>query len=263
VTDVFGVRIDRVTSTNELRSQCERFLAGDHPGRIFTPNPEILLRARVDPGYAEVLNTADLSLPDGIGLAFVATLRDRGRVRRWPGIDVGELLLLLARDRGDRVVFVGGARGAATRAADRWRRRLPGLALDVVGDDVPIDDDGRAATPDLDDAVTGSVAALSPRVVFVGLGAPKQERWVARHAGSIPSARVLIGLGGAFDIWAGDLPRAPDPLRRLGLEWAWRLVLEPRRWRRAVRATVVFPVRVAIDRLRSPRDAAATRRSSS
>jgi N-acetylglucosaminyldiphosphoundecaprenol N-acetyl-beta-D-mannosaminyltransferase len=84
--------------------------------------------------------------------------------------------------------------------------------------------------------------------VLVGLGAPKQERWIARHADAFPSARILIGVGGAFDMWAGRFRRAPRALHAIGLEWAWRLALEPSRLPRIVNAVVVFPLRVLADR---------------
>ncbi|MGH2526820.1 MAG: WecB/TagA/CpsF family glycosyltransferase, partial [Actinomycetota bacterium] len=88
----------------------------------------------------------------------------------------------------------------------------------------------------------------APAAVLVGIGAPKQERWIAEHADDIQSARILIGVGGAFDMWAGRLRRAPRPLHRVGLEWAWRLALEPGRFPRIVRATVVFPFRALTER---------------
>jgi len=82
----------------------------------------------------------------------------------------------------------------------------------------------------------------------VGFGAPKQERWIDRHADDIPSARIMIGVGGSFDMWANDLRRSPRILRTVGLEWAWRLALEPRRFPRMIRATILFPLRVLMDR---------------
>jgi N-acetylglucosaminyldiphosphoundecaprenol N-acetyl-beta-D-mannosaminyltransferase len=87
-----------------------------------------------------------------------------------------------------------------------------------------------------------------PAVVLVGLGAPKQERWIAQHADDVASARILIGVGGAFDMWAGRFRRAPRLMHRVGLEWAWRLALEPGRFPRIVRATIVFPFRALTER---------------
>lgn len=241
--EIFGVRLDELASREALRTRCAALLDGARPARIFTPNPEILLLARSDPSYAALLNTADLIVPDGAGVAAVASLRLRRRVRRWPGIDVAATLLQLAAARSAPVAFVGGSSGAAERAATTWQRRAPDLRITVVGNDVTFGPDGHAADPRVDDAVTDAIRAAAPAVVLVGLGAPKQERWIAVHADRSPSVRALVGVGGAFDIWSGRLRRAPAPVRRLGLEWAWRLLLEPSRLRRILHATVEFPIR--------------------
>ena len=245
---IFGVRLDDVASERQLRELLERFLDGDRACRIFTPNPEILLRARNDPAYMEVLNSADLSLPDGTGVAVVQSLRARRRVRRWPGVEIGGMLLRIAAERGATVAFLGGSHGAAERAADRWRRALPGLRIDIVGAGAAVAEDGVARTPEVDADLTGAIGAMRATIVLVGLGAPKQERWIARNADAVSSARIMIGVGGAFDMWAERVRRAPRWLRRLGLEWAWRLALEPHRLPRAFRATVVFPARALLER---------------
>jgi N-acetylglucosaminyldiphosphoundecaprenol N-acetyl-beta-D-mannosaminyltransferase len=246
---IFGVRLDHVGSDEHLRELCVRALDGERTIRIFTPNPEILLQARADPTYAETLRSADLALPDGTGVALIETLRAGRRIRRWPGVEIGELLVRLAAERDVPVAFVGGAAdGVAERAAARWRERLPGVRIAVAGAGASISMDGVVQPPERDPDLTRAVAAIAPAVVLVGIGAPKQERWIARHVDAFPSARIMIGVGGSFDMWADELRRAPSFLRKLGLEWAWRLLIEPRRWPRIFRATVVFPLRVLTDR---------------
>jgi N-acetylglucosaminyldiphosphoundecaprenol N-acetyl-beta-D-mannosaminyltransferase len=242
------VRLHDLPSEDRLRQVCEGFLDGERTFRIFTPNPEILLHAREDRTYADVLNTADLSLPDGIGVAILQSVRSRSRVRRWPGVEIGVALLGLAAERGATVVFFGGAAGSADRAAERWRGRLPGLRVEVVGSGSVIGEDGRAPSAVREAELVEQIRGIAPAIVLVGLGAPKQERWVARHQGDLPSVRIVMGVGGAFEIWAGRLRRAPRLLRRVGLEWAWRLALEPHRLPRIVRATIVFPFRALTDR---------------
>lgn len=244
---VFGVPLDELGSVPELRTVLTRFLDEERTHRIFTPNPEILLLARSNPRYADVLRTADLALPDGSGVAIVEAVKQRRRLRRWPGIDVAALLLRLAAERGATVAFVGGTKGVAERAALRWRAS-PGLKVIVAGDGVAFGQDGSASRPEDDDAVVDAVRSAAPTVILVGMGAPKQERWIAAHADAFPSARVMIGVGGSFDVWAGSTPRAPLALRKIGLEWLWRLALEPWRLLRVVRATVVFPVLALFDR---------------
>jgi N-acetylglucosaminyldiphosphoundecaprenol N-acetyl-beta-D-mannosaminyltransferase len=244
---IFGVRLDELETVDQLRAVATGFLDGDRTFRIFTPNPEILLRARGDPAYADVLRGADLALPDGTGVALVQTLRDGRSVRRWPGVEVAAFLVRLAAERGETVAFVGGAPDVAERAAARWRA-LPGLKVVVAGAGVAVDGDGSARHAERDDEMIDVIRSAAPAIVFVGLGAPKQERWIARHADAFPSVRIMIGVGGAFDMWAGSRRRAPRAFRTLGLEWLWRLALEPRRLPRIVRATVVFPVLAVFDR---------------
>jgi N-acetylglucosaminyldiphosphoundecaprenol N-acetyl-beta-D-mannosaminyltransferase len=245
---IFGVRLDELETVEQLRSVAGRFLNGDRTHLIFTPNPEILLRARSDPGYADLLRSADLALPDGTGVALVQMLRHGRSVRRWPGVEVAAFLIRLAAERGETVAFVGGGPGVAERAASRWRA-LPGLKVVVAGAGLAFDGDGRAGTTGDDDAVVETIRSPAPTIVLVGLGAPKQERWIERHADAFPSARIMVGVGGAFDMWAGSRRRAPRPLRTVGLEWLWRLALEPGRLPRIVRATVVFPVLALLDRV--------------
>jgi N-acetylglucosaminyldiphosphoundecaprenol N-acetyl-beta-D-mannosaminyltransferase len=245
---IFGVRLDHIASDTRLRDLCLHWLDGDRTIRIFTPNPEILLHARADPTYAAVLRTADLALPDGAGVAMIESLRAGRRIRRWPGVEIAELLVRIAAERGAPMVFVGGGDGVAERAAERWMRTLPGVRIAVAGGGVPISEDGVVNPAEHDPDLTRAVAASSPAIVLVGFGAPKQERWIARNADAVPSARILIGVGGSFDMWTDELRRAPAALRKLGLEWAWRLASEPRRLPRIVRATVVFPLRVLLDR---------------
>lgn len=248
MSHIFGVRVDHLASEARLRDLCLRWLDGDRAVRIFTPNPEILLHARADPTYAAVLRTADLALPDGTGVAMIESLRAGRRIRRWPGVEIGELLVRIAAERDASVAFVGGGDGVARRAAERWIRTLPGLRIAVAGAGVAISEDGVVDPAEEDPGLTGAIAAGSPAIVLVGFGAPKQERWIARNADAVPSARIFIGVGGSLDVWADELRRAPAALRKLGLEWAWRLALEPRRLPRMIRATVVFPLRVLLDR---------------
>ena len=245
---IFGVRLHHVASEPQLRALCARYLEGDRTVRIFTPNPEILLRARDDPAYAEVLRSADLALPDGTGVALVETLRAGRRVRRWPGVEIGELLVRLGAERDATIAFVGGGEGVAERAAARWSQRLPGVRIEVVGGDATVSEEGIVRPAESDEVLTLAVAAASPAIVLVAFGAPKQERWIARHADDVPSARIMIGVGGSFDMWANDLRRSPKILRIVGLEWAWRVALEPRRFPRIIRATILFPFRVLMDR---------------
>lgn len=247
-SSIFGVELHQVESEDEVRARLRSFLEGDRAAQVLTPNPEILLRAHRDPAYAEVLNGADLALPDGTGVAIVLSIRERRPVRRWPGVELAGTLVRLAAERGDRVAFLGSAPEVAERAIARWRSVAPSLDARLLAAGVKIGDDGIGATPGDEAATVEAIREAAPSIVLVGLGAPKQERWIARHADAFPSVRILIGVGGAFDMWAGRFRRAPRALHAVGLEWAWRLALEPSRLPRIVNAVIVFPLRVLADR---------------
>jgi N-acetylglucosaminyldiphosphoundecaprenol N-acetyl-beta-D-mannosaminyltransferase len=242
-TTIFGVRLHQLPSPKSVRAVCEGFLDDARAHCVFTPNPEILLYAREHPDYAALLNEADLALPDGFGIVLVNFLRRRTGTRKWAGIDVASLILRLAAERAARVMFLGGREGIGDRAAARWRAEIPGLDVLSVGDNVAFGEDGVAVLSQDESALEEQIRDSEPAVILVSIGHPKQERWIARHRRAVPSARIMMGVGGALDVWGGRLSRAPLWLRSIGLEWLWRLLQEPTRLPRILRATIEFPVR--------------------
>jgi N-acetylglucosaminyldiphosphoundecaprenol N-acetyl-beta-D-mannosaminyltransferase len=247
---IFGVRIDRLSSREELRERFLRFLREGSPKMVVTVNPEILVAAKRDPSYAEVLNRADLAIPDGVGVTLASRFLLRKKLRRFPGIDAAEILIALCAEEGVAVLFVGGRQGNGFGAAERFMKRHPSLRIFSCGDKISFRDDGTARNPDDEEYLRSIIREIAPRVIFVGLGAPKQERWIVRHRDAFPSARIIMAVGGAFDIWSGDIPRAPRILRAAGFEWLWRLCWEPKRFRRILRAVFSFPLLVAKEAFR-------------
>lgn len=247
-TSIFGVRLDHFSSWESIRRACEGFLDDDRTHCVFTPNPEILLFAREHPDYAAALNAADLALPDGFGIVLVHVLGRRGSIRKWAGIDVAELILRLAAERAARVMLLGGQGGIADRAAERWRAEIPGLDLVTAADSVPFADDGTALLSEHGSVLENQIHHTHPAVILVSIGHPKQERWIAHHRAAFPGVRILMGVGGALDVWGGRYSRAPVWLRSIGLEWLWRLLQQPTRLHRILRATIEFPVRALGER---------------
>jgi N-acetylglucosaminyldiphosphoundecaprenol N-acetyl-beta-D-mannosaminyltransferase len=248
---IFGVRLDELPSEQSVRGACERFFERGETHCVFTPNPEILLYARKHPDYSALLNDADLAVPDGFGIVLVDFLRGRRSISRWAGIDVAALILRIAAERGARVMFVGGQAGVGERAAERWRSQIQHIDVVTLADDMAFREDGTAVHSQRERELDEQILRAQPAVVFVALGHPKQERWIARHRRSIPSARILIGVGGALDVWSGRFPRAPRWLRSVGLEWLWRLWQEPARIARVLRATMEFPLLALTERRRA------------
>ncbi len=196
----------------------------DRPGcaRVFTPNATMLAKAAKEPALGRLLRSADLLLPDGTGVVLASRLRgDAPLPCRLCGIDMAEWLLTVAARQGLRVFFLGGRPGVAPAAARRMTAKYPGLS--VVGT--------AHGYHRKDDAVLNAIRKTEPDLLYVCMGFPRQERWIAEQADKLPTLSMALGLGGSFDVWSGRLPRAPRVLQRMGLEWLWRTAREPRRLR--------------------------------
>jgi len=224
------------------------------PQMIFTPNPEILLEARKNPAFLQALQAADLLLPDGNGLLLTSTLKGWPRPLRVLGLLPAMLLFLFwkkhfknyfpevihgsdfmknvvewAAQKGKSVYFLGAGPGIAEKTAAVFQQKYP--QLKVAG--------FSGMNPGLE--ALELVQKSAAEVLFVAYGAPKQELWLAENRENLP--QVCMAVGGSFDFWSGQVRRAPYLFRMLGLEWLWRLVLNPRvRLKRIWNAVVVFPV---------------------
>ena len=222
-TEILGVGFDDLT-IEEAADRASALLEEEGFHYVVTPNPELVDRARREETFREALNGADLVLPDGIGVEYAARLLGRSLKGRCPGIDfAGKLMERMAR-KGQRLYLLGAKPGVAEAAAARLEVRYPGLTICGVHDgyfqeDGPVVEDIRKAGAD---------------VVFVCLGFPKQEYWMVKN-GPATGARLLAGLGGSLDVFAGVVERAPESWQRLGLEWLYRLTREPKRIGRMAR----------------------------
>ena len=237
-TEIMGVQFDNLTREEAARAG-ERLLAEDKFHYVVTPNPEFLLAAEKDPAFLEVLNGADLVLPDGVGVVYSAKILGRPLKGRVPGIEFAEDMLACLDKAGGRLYLLGAKPGVAEEAGRRILARYPNIALCGTQDGYFKDEE----------AALLKVAAARPELLFVCLGAPKQEKWMARW-GRHTGARLAVGLGGALDVFAGNVERAPESWRKLGLEWAYRLKKEPRRAGRMAKLPLVL-VKAAGERLQS------------
>lgn len=236
-TDVLGVAFDNVT-LDEAVDRALAMLEEEGPHLVVTPNPEIVQRAEKDRAFSEILAQADLVLPDGVGVIYAARILGRPLRARVPGIDFASALMVRAAGLGKRLYLLGAAPGVAEQAAVNLRAACPGLVVCGAHDgyfkeDGPVIENIRAAQAD---------------IVFVCLGAPKQEKWIAAN-GEAAGARLYVGLGGSLDVFAGRVERAPEGFQRLGLEWLYRLMKEPSRAGRMAKLPL-FLVSAAGARLR-------------
>ena len=215
--DVMGVTFDDLTLAEAVDAG-EALAKGPGFAYVVTPNPEIVNLARADESYRTLLNGAGLVLPDGIGVIHAARLLGRPLKERVPGIDFAAGLLDRLAKNGGRLFLLGAKPGVAEQAAENLKAAYPSLAVCGVNDGYFQD-----AAP-----VVEKIRAARADVVFVCLGAPKQERWMSRY-GPETGAHLMAGLGGAMDVFAGNVRRAPALWQKLGMEWAYRLVRQPSR----------------------------------
>jgi N-acetylglucosaminyldiphosphoundecaprenol N-acetyl-beta-D-mannosaminyltransferase len=178
---------------------------------IVTPNPELLVIANTDREYKKVLNGAKLALPDGVGVILAAKLLGKPLKQRITGVDLVESICRRVADQLVTVGFLGSKPGVAELAAECLQKKYSGLRVKLVASEWQ---------KDFNDTKID--------ILFVAFGSPKQEIWINRNLHDLP-VKVVIGVGGAFDFISGKIPRAPGFLRKLGLEWLFRLIIQP--WR--------------------------------
>lgn len=223
---LLGVRLEALASTAVL----ERLTAYLHTNtfhHIATVNPEFLVEATHNVQFKHLLNKTDLNVVDGFGLTFWGRVLHGYRLPRLTGVELAESLCELAEQQQKSVYFLGGF-GVAQAAAEQMKAQFPTLLVAGTEDGHPeqLSDQLRTAQPD---------------IILVAFGAPKQELWIDAFRAELPHTRIAVGVGGTFDFWAGKATRAPKLMQKLGLEWLWRLITEPRqRALRVWRAVGVF-----------------------
>lgn len=224
--ELFGVPVDRLTAAQALdraRSLLASPPAGG-PALVLTPNPELIMQARRGGDLLAAARAADLALADGVGVVWAARRAGLPCPERVPGVEFMERLLADAALTGRSVYLLGARPPVVAAAAANAERRHPGLrVVGAVDGFFPADAEGAAAA---------RVAASGAEILLVGMGTPRQELFLHRQRHRLGAVRLAMAVGGSFDVLAGAVRRAPAPVRRLGLEWLWRLASEPSRWRR-------------------------------
>lgn len=197
-----------------------------------TPNNEMLVEGTKNPAFLKVMQSTALNLPDSTGIIWAARRLGTPLKERVPGVDI-VLALCAALEPQDTVFLLGAAPGVAQQAALHLSTQFP--QLKIVGT--------YAGSPTEEDAaeIIQEVNESGAKILLVAYGAPKQDLWIHKHLKNLPNIKIAMGVGGTFDFFAGVRRRAPLPLRKIGLEWLWRLLLEPSRWKRILTAVVVFP----------------------
>ncbi len=191
-------------------------------GQVVTINPEMIDYASKNPKFKEIISQAELVIPDGIGIQIGLCIKGY-KVRRIPGIEFAKRIL--KETSGSPVAFVGAKPNIAEKAVINLSKEIPKLNPVIVQDGYFSDTE----------TIYQSLLSKRPRIVLVALGSPKQEEFIYNLKKDMPYA-LFIGIGGSFDVWSGEVKRAPEFFQKLGLEWLYRTIKEPKRLKR------IFPV---------------------
>ncbi len=218
-TKVLGVRVDRISFAGVVEWVGER-IRRQEQAMVVTANAELVVQAVESPQVGRLVGEADLVVPDGVGVLWAGVIGGVPFPERVAGVELMEALVARAPKEGWRVALYGGRPGVAQEAAERLRQRYPGL--DVSGCYHGYLDSEE------EQEMLEQLRQQRPNLLFVALGAPRQENWISSRRAQLPEL-VAIGVGGSFDVFAQRLKRAPKWMTRMGLEWLFRLVQEPSR----------------------------------
>jgi N-acetylglucosaminyldiphosphoundecaprenol N-acetyl-beta-D-mannosaminyltransferase len=220
--DLAGILIDNLT-INEALAKVGNFLTANTPHLIVTPNPEIIVDCQNNQGLKDIINQADLRVADGISLIVVSKLLGKPIKERVTGIDLMQKVIELAAKQGYSIFLLGSAPGVAEKAAIKLREKEPNLIITGTHHGYFNDAD--------DYQIIKTINAAKSDILFVGLGAGRQERWLSNNLDKL-GVKIGMAIGGSLDVLSGRKNRAPKWVQSLYIEWLYRLFTEPQRWRR-------------------------------
>ena len=217
--NVLGVGVDTV-SLNEAADRLIAAMEQNAPYSVYTPNSEIILYAYQNPDYCKVLDRGDMITPDGIGVVYASKILKRPLPERVGGFDLANAVLAKIAGTGKTVYLFGAKPGVAEIAAENICKQYPKTTVCGTADGYFDSEKEQAIIKDINEK--------KPDLLLVCLGFPKQEIWIDAHKNEL-SAKVMMGLGGSLDVFAGTVKRAPKAFQKLGLEWLYRLLKQPSR----------------------------------
>lgn len=220
---VLGVPISKVTM-EEARKKVAEFVKADGFHTVITPNPEIVMLAKKNPKFMEVVKKADLVVPDGIGVVIASKIKKNPLPERVAGYDLVQNTMKDAVKEGYKYYFFGSKPGTSEAAAEKMRETYPGIQIVGTRNGYFKSEDEAEIIADINNS--------GANILLVALGAPKQEKWIEANKHLMPNVRVAVGVGGSLDVMSGNVKRAPETFQKLGLEWFYRLLKEPTRFKR-------------------------------
>lgn len=241
--EILGVKIDNL-STQEILEKSDQFLSSNNQYYVVTPNPEFLVAAQKDHSFKEILNYADIAVADGVGLIYASKFLKK-KLQRVTGADLMWYLCELAEQKSYPVYLLGAKTGVAKKAAEVIKKSFPNIQIVGAESGGYVD----LKLEETSSKIIESINTARPKILFVAFGQVKQEKWIFHYLDKIQSVNLAIGVGGTFDYISGQVLRAPEIIRNLGFEWLYRLIKEPRRWKRIYNAVIIFPLLVIKEKI--------------
>lgn len=225
-----GLNIDSFTFDEAVE------YANNISGQVVTINPEMISNAVKDTDFAEIINNADLVIPDGIGVEIGLKILGYN-VKRIAGIEFSHRMIEECAKNNQSVALIGAKPEIVKKAKENLVKEFPSLYITYIHDGYFNEDD----------SILAELKIRQPRLVLCALGSPKQEEFILKAKSILPEA-LFVGVGGSFDVWSGEVKRAPEIYQKLGLEWLYRTILEPKRFKRIFPTLPLFVLKVLRER---------------
>lgn len=247
--NICGVQVDKYSLDEVVEQITNHALSRNSPKYVVTPNAQHIVTLQRDSLFREIYRNAFLAVPDGVPLLWAAKFFNTPLDGRVNGTDLFERLCQTSAETGLKIFFLGGRPGAAQKAANTLKKKHPNIK--IVGTYCP--PYGFESDQSELEKMNFAIIAAKPDILFVGLGAPKQEYWMYNNYQKL-NVPISLGIGVSFELVSGMVKRAPVIMQKLGLEWFFRLIVEPRRlWRRYVIGNTVFVLLVLKQKIASLR----------
>ncbi|WP_250277928.1 WecB/TagA/CpsF family glycosyltransferase [[Clostridium] colinum] len=225
ICNILGVPINNIT-LNEALNLVLLFLENDEKKLIFTPNPEFIMNALQDDEFMDILNKSNLNIPDGIGVVIGGKMLGYNIRKRVAGFDLIQNIFSKIKNTDKTVYFLGANEETINLAKEKMEQKYKGLKIVGVHNGY--------FTEEEDKIIIHNINKLNPDLLLVGLGSPRQEKWIYKNK-DLLNVKVMIGVGGSFDVMSGNVKRAPKIFIKLNLEWFYRLITQPTRFKRMLK----------------------------
>ncbi len=218
--DIIGIPVDNLTQ-EEAIEKLTKFIEEKKFHLVFTLNSENATKVLENRDFLDIVKKADLVVPDGIGIILASRILKTPLKERIPGIDLSFKLMEIANEKGYKIVLIGGKLGVSEKAKENLEKIFKNIKILKTYNGYFKDDE--------ENKIVDEIENLNPDILLVGMGSEKQEKWIWKNREKFKNIGVCIGVGGTLDIWAGIKKRAPIFIQKIGLEWLYRALIEPKR----------------------------------